>query len=55
MSEVLTQYRKFLDELKNIRQIHNGQESIEEDELLEQMDSLWRELTEKEKEEIQSM
>jgi hypothetical protein len=45
-------YVKCLEKLKKIRSKNKGKESKEEDTLLDQMDVLWFDLTEKEQKEI---
>ncbi|MGM0579015.1 MAG: hypothetical protein ACQEXJ_25065 [Myxococcota bacterium] len=49
MSRSLDRYRELEDELVYIRWLHQGLESDEEDELLDEMDAVWRDLTAQER------
>ncbi len=52
MSERPGRYREFEIRLLHTRWVHGGQESAEEDALLEEMDDLWWKLTEQERESL---
>ena len=45
MADALHDYRSLRDRLATIRESHGGEESVEEDETLDEMDVAWRELT----------
>lgn len=55
VSQNLKNYQNLLQELINIRQLHNGKESNQEDVILEKMDKVWNNLTKDECEYIQSL
>lgn len=44
----LEDYKRLENELLHIRQIHRGEESPEEDEILEKMDAVWSQLSSEE-------
>lgn len=52
MSDQLARYREFERRLLDLRGVHGGQESSEEDTLLAEMDDLWWKLSEQEKESV---
>ena len=54
MSEALESYRNFQSRLKYIREFHFGQNSTEEDQILEEMDVVWTQLTEEERDLIRA-
>ncbi len=48
-------YFSLLDDLIKLRELNKGVASEEEDRLLEEMDTVWEEITEKEREQIQKL
>jgi hypothetical protein len=54
MTEALGAYRQLETRLRNVRSDNNGQESPEEDEILDSMDVLWYDLTPEEREMLQN-
>ncbi len=54
MSAAFARYRRLDDELAFIRWIHRGLESEEEDRILDDMEQVWWELEEQERELLQS-
>jgi hypothetical protein len=49
MSEALAAYRRLENELARVRRIHSDVESAEEDDILDQMDVIWSQLSPDEK------
>lgn len=55
MSETLNTYLDLLKDLARIRKLNKGDESEKEDTLLIQMDSVWFDLTDDERAEVQAL
>jgi hypothetical protein len=54
-SQNLKMYQDLLQELINVRHVNNGKDSDQENEILENMDKIWNNLTKDECEYIQSL
>lgn len=55
MSDAMNRYLDSLDQLVRIRWLHEGQESPQEDELLEEMDRTWWTMAQQERDHVQSL
>lgn len=51
---MISQYKQLQQKLTNTRRINSGSESPEEDVLLEEMDDVWQQLTDVERQTISS-
>jgi hypothetical protein len=49
----MSEYISLLNDLVKIRELHNGLESNEEDNLLDKMDAIWLDLTDEERAKLQ--
>jgi hypothetical protein len=54
MIDRLEEYRRINNELTHVKEFNNGNESEEEDQLLEELDNLWWGLSNREREIIES-